>query len=102
LTSPVEGQDDEYNRWYNESHIPEILSVPGIVSARRFKTKLVLGPGVPSWKYVCIFEVETEDLGGTLKALGKATGAPIAALDASMAGQIVGKEIFSLQASAMG
>jgi hypothetical protein len=99
LTSPVEGQEDEYNKWYNEIHIPEILRVPGIISARRFKTKVVLAPGAPSWKYICIFEVETDDLGGTLKALGKATSAPIAALDANVAGQIVAKEFFSLHES---
>ena len=24
--------DEEYNRWYNEEHIPERLSIPGAVS----------------------------------------------------------------------
>jgi hypothetical protein len=102
LTSPVEGQEDEYNKWYNETHVPEILSVPGIVSARRFKTKLVVAPGAPAWKYICIFEVETDDLRATLKALEAATSAPVAALDASAAGQIVAKEIFSLHGSDIG
>ena len=29
--------DDEYNRWYNEEHIPERLSIPGVLSAARYQ-----------------------------------------------------------------
>jgi hypothetical protein len=29
--------DAEYNRWYNEEHIPALLNVPGCLTARRFK-----------------------------------------------------------------
>ena len=25
----------EFNKWYNEEHLPELLSVPGILSAAR-------------------------------------------------------------------
>lgn len=96
LTSPTEGQEDEYNAWYNEVHLPEILSVPGITSARRFRNKIVNAAGAAAWQYAAIYEVETDDLGGTLKALGQATSAPIAAMDRSVSGTIVGKEIFSL------
>jgi hypothetical protein len=99
LTSPVDDQEHEYNEWYNETHIPEILSVPGIISARRFKTKVVHAPGAPAWKYICIFEVETDDLGSTLKALGEATSSPISALDESVSGSIVAKEVFALHES---
>jgi hypothetical protein len=96
LTSPVEGKEDEYNRWYNEIHIPEILSVPGITSARRFRVKVAQIPGAATAKYVAIYEVETDNLGVTLKALGEATGEVIEALDQSASGTIVAKEIFSL------
>ena len=36
--------DEEFNRWYNEEHLPERLGIPGYVSARRFK--LEEGQGV--------------------------------------------------------
>ena len=29
--------DAEYNRWYNEEHIPERLSIPGVLSAARYQ-----------------------------------------------------------------
>jgi len=28
--------EDEFNRWYNEEHIPERLSIPGVLSAARY------------------------------------------------------------------
>jgi hypothetical protein len=46
--------DEEFNRWYNEEHLPERLELPGYISARRFK--LEEGNGV--LKYLCIWEVE--------------------------------------------
>ena len=83
FTDPVEGQEDAYDAWYNETHIPEILSVPGIVSARRFRTKIVNVGGALTWKYMAIYEVETDNLSETLKTLGEATGEVISALDQS-------------------
>lgn len=96
LTSPAEGKEVEYNNWYNEVHIPEILSVPGIISARRFRIKVVRAPGSPKWKYLAVYEVETDSIGDTLKSLAEATSAVIEALDQSASGTIVGEEIFSL------
>jgi len=46
--------EDDFNRWYNEEHLPERLEIPGYVSARRFK--LAEGEGV--LQYLCIWELE--------------------------------------------
>jgi hypothetical protein len=32
-----EGHEAEFDRWYNEEHLPERMEIPGYVSARRFK-----------------------------------------------------------------
>jgi hypothetical protein len=45
--------EEEFNRWYNEEHLPERLEIPGYISARRFK--LEEGKGV--LKYLCIWEL---------------------------------------------
>lgn len=47
---PVEMEAD-YHRWYEEQHIPEILAIPGITSARRFK---VVGEGV---RFMALYEL---------------------------------------------
>jgi len=30
------GREDEYNSWYNNIHLPEILKIDGFLSAQRF------------------------------------------------------------------
>ena len=30
-------REDEYNDWYTNTHLPEVLDIPGITAARRFK-----------------------------------------------------------------
>ena len=44
--------EDEFNRWYNEEHIEERLSVPGILSAARYEA-VVSGP-----KHLAVYELE--------------------------------------------
>lgn len=49
-------REAEYHKWYNEVHLPEILSVDGFVSARRFAPVDGNGP------FVAIYEVDADDL----------------------------------------
>jgi hypothetical protein len=37
FTNAVEGQEDIYNEWYTDVHLKDVLKVPGIVAAQRFK-----------------------------------------------------------------
>ena len=34
---PVEGREDEFNSWYSDVHLPEVLRVDGFVTARRYR-----------------------------------------------------------------
>ena len=36
FSNPVAGHEDEYNKWYNEQHAPDVVAVPGFVTAQRF------------------------------------------------------------------
>ncbi len=49
-------REDEYNTWYDEVHIPELLALDGIVAARRLRPVDGNGP------YVAIYELEGDDL----------------------------------------
>ena len=62
---PGEGNDEAFTEWYNGTHLPEILGVDGIVSARRFK---VLQGSMPQ-PYVAAYEIETDDLPAVLKRM---------------------------------
>ena len=43
--------DADYNRWYEEEHIPERLAIPGFLRACRYRA-VVGGP-----KYLAVYEV---------------------------------------------
>jgi hypothetical protein len=51
-TSPVDGREDEYNAWYDDVHLGEFASLPGVVSGRRYQ---VHGDGKPV--YAAIYEL---------------------------------------------
>jgi hypothetical protein len=67
LTVPVAGREDEFNRWYGDTHLPEMLQVPGFVAGRRYALTGV-GAADRSW-FLAIYEIETEDLAATLAGL---------------------------------
>lgn len=62
-TSPE--QEAEYERWYDDHHIPDSLLLPGFVSGRRFKLAdeqlLPVRPTEPGFDYVTIYEVDDVD-----------------------------------------
>jgi len=56
-----DGDEEEHERWYREVHMPDLKSVTGIKSARRFKTLRGKIPGVDLLPYMAIYEIETDD-----------------------------------------
>ena len=62
-TNAVEDRDDDYNEWYDNQHLNDVLTIPGVVAAQRFalSDKQRLDPPFP-WKYAAIYEIETDNL----------------------------------------
>jgi hypothetical protein len=50
---PVDAE--EFNRWYDEEHLPQKLGEPGFISARRFKAH------DDENKYLVVYELEGPD-----------------------------------------
>lgn len=48
--------EEEFNRWYNEEHLPRLLAVPGVLSARRYRS--VRG----DLKYLAIYHLATAEV----------------------------------------
>lgn len=75
-TRPVsEDKEDQYNEWYTEEHLADVVSVPGFGSARRFvlsETPAVEGLPPNGFKYMAIYELDTDDVEGAAKAMGEA------------------------------
>jgi hypothetical protein len=74
FTNAAEGRDAEFNRWYDEVHLPDVLGVPGIVSAQRFALAEAQMFRDQAHRYVTIYEIEG-DAAEALEALKKASPA---------------------------
>lgn len=59
FSNPAEGRDDEYNRWYNDVHLDEVLQVPGFVSATRHRIEPQDG-AEPEYGYVALYQIESD------------------------------------------
>jgi len=84
LSTPREGRTDDFHTWLDKHHIPEILCVPGFVSAQRYDLAAEQRRPPPHpYHYATLYELETDDLQGTLDALGVAvaTGTKSDAVD---------------------
>ena len=46
---------EEYNRWYNEEHLPERLSIPGVLNAARYEAT----QGGP--RYLAVYELSSPE-----------------------------------------
>jgi hypothetical protein len=78
LTNPTPRQEAEYNRWYNEQHIPDVLQARGFVCAQRFRLAdtQMGGDNNKPYKYLALYEIETDDLKATLEDLAARRGTP--------------------------
>ena len=61
LTNPVEGREEEYNDWYSNRHLADIVAIPGFSAAQRFVLRKTL-MGKLSHQYLAIYEMDVADL----------------------------------------
>jgi hypothetical protein len=55
FTNAAAGRDDEFNAWYNDVHIPEMVAVPGFTSGERYRFYKAMGDGEFTGKYLSIY-----------------------------------------------
>jgi len=60
--------DSEFNRWYDEVHVPDVLSASGFKSAARYTLK---EGAREKGRYLAVYEIETDDVKRTMEAFGK-------------------------------
>jgi hypothetical protein len=59
LTNPLPGKEAEFNDWYTNVHLKEVVAVDGFICGRRFKlTSAQFGGQAPQLQYMVIYEVE--------------------------------------------
>ena len=61
-------REQEYNTWYDEVHLQELVALDGFVSARRLRPVDGDGP------YVALYEIEGDDLQAVLQGMNDNAG----------------------------
>lgn len=74
LTNAVEGREGEFNQWYDEVHLSDVLGVEGFAAAQRFKLSEPQMMEDRSYEYLAIYEIDAEDVGRALSGLREGSG----------------------------
>lgn len=70
LTTPLPGKEDEFHDWYQNTHLAEVIGLPGGISAQRFKlVAKLMGSDTNQW--MAIYDFEAEDGMALLGAMGE-------------------------------
>ena len=65
LSNSKEGCEAQYNDWYNNQHLQDVVAVPGFVSAQRFVLTDSMGFN-HGHRYLAIYEIESDDPEGVV------------------------------------
>ena len=83
LSNPISAaREAEFNKWYNEVHIPELVGFAGFESATRYRVSAQGLPqkDPPEFRYVAVYEIA--DMDAAMKAMA-AGAANLTQTDAS-------------------
>jgi hypothetical protein len=56
FANAVEGRDDDFNRWYDEVHLAEVLALPEFTGASRFRLADAQVFGDQQFRYLAIYQ----------------------------------------------
>jgi hypothetical protein len=68
-------REQEFNDWYEKMHLPDLLTVDGIVAAQRFRlpddgSAMVSPAGAPAGaRYLALYELDTDDVAAVRAAV---------------------------------
>ena len=60
MSDAKEGGEDEFNAWYTNEHLADIVAMPGFRSAKRWRLR-TLNMGAFSNKYLAIYDIDADD-----------------------------------------
>jgi hypothetical protein len=88
LTNATEGDDDTFNAWYNDRHIPDVLAVPGFIAAQRFTVASAIPGQTSPWRYLSLYEVAPENLDASMAELQSRAGGEQMPLSPTLSGDV--------------
>jgi hypothetical protein len=76
LTEPTEGMEDEFNDWYTNQHLSDVLKLEDYKSAQRFRFVPQSEDDLPLRRYLAVYETETDDVQATQQRLKEVVATP--------------------------
>ena len=73
-TNPVPGREDEYNTWYDNRHLSDVLTLDGFVAAQRFRLADAQPEQEAPQRYLAVYEVEADSVEAASKVLADGFG----------------------------
>jgi len=71
LATAKPGQADSLDSWYDSRHIPDLLAVPGVKSARRYDVRPMKLPEGIGPQFLALYEIEADDIDSVLMEVGR-------------------------------
>jgi hypothetical protein len=87
LTNAVDGRGSEYNDWYSSTHLADVTAIAGIVSAQRYELAHAQRNPDQPFRYLAIYEIETDDLEFVVAEIGRRAGTPAMVISDAMAAE---------------
>lgn len=75
FSNPTDGEDTEYNRWYSEEHMLDVLGIDVVSAAQRFEFAVSSGGPDPRQRYLAIYEIEATSPDEAMTAINTARAA---------------------------
>jgi|GraSoiStandDraft_16_1057320.scaffolds.fasta_scaffold84996_2 hypothetical protein len=72
LTNAADGRHEEFNDWYDNIHLDEIVALECMEGAQRYQAAGTQDGSEPPFRYLAIYETNTDDPEEVFGALGKA------------------------------
>lgn len=86
FTNPTQGMEDQFDEWYVNQHLPDVLAVPGFKAGQRFELEQEqLKAGPHPWRFMTVFDIETDDLRHTFDTLISRVNTPLMPMSPSIA-----------------
>lgn len=73
LSNPTAEREDEYNDWYNNQHLQDVVAVPGFLSAQRYRLNDAMGYD-HAHRYLAIYELDSSDAANSVAELLRRRG----------------------------
>ena len=73
-SNPMPGKEAEFNDWYTNVHLAEVLKIDGFLSAQRFQLAELQVINDQPYRYMAMYEIENDNIEQTVQNMMAAAG----------------------------